>query len=389
LEEYLLEKPGRRKEIVHNQKDRSIHIKSYDDNDRQEWNNFVLDCKSSTFFHMLEWKNIIEDNIGHKAHYMMALQGDKITGILPLFETKNRLFGHSLVSMPCVVYGGVCAVNKEAEKALYQSAATLGEIMGVDYIEMKNQFSPLSQFSCLSNVGSNPPRMMAVQDRVNMQDWITKDLYATFEREIYPDTDANFIAIPRKQRRMIRKGINNGLISKIGRMEHIDTFYDLFSRNLQNHGTPVFSLKYLKSIIDTFPKAFILSVWKDRKIVAAVMTFVFKERLIPYYSGALKEYNQLAVNDFMYWDLMRYGSDNGYKLFDFGRSKRNTGSYDFKRHWGFNPETLPFLYYLVTKNKMPEVNPSNPRYSLIINTWKRLPLSFTKWLGPKINRMIP
>ncbi len=374
---------------VHNQKSGSIHIKSYAEKDRQEWNNFVLDCSNSTFFHMIEWKDVIENNFGHKAHYMMALQGEKITGILPLFEIKNRLFGHSLVSMPCVVYGGVCAMNKEAEKALYQSAAALGEIMGVDYIEMRNQFAPLSQFSCFSNIESNDAHKTAGHNRADMQDWMTKDLYATFEREIYPDTDANFKAIPRKQRRMIRKGINDGLISKIGRMEHIDTFYDLFSRNLQNHGTPVFSLDFLNGIMDTFPQTFILSVWKDGKIVAAVMTFVFKERLIPYYSGALKEYNQHAVNDFMYWDLMRYGSENGYNIFDFGRSKKNTGPYDFKRHWGFNPVTLPFLYYLVTKKKMPEVNPSNPRYSFIINIWKRLPLSFTKWLGPKINRKIP
>ncbi|MCK5506200.1 MAG: GNAT family N-acetyltransferase, partial [Thermodesulfovibrionia bacterium] len=146
---------------------------------------------------------------------------------------------------------------------------------------------------------------------------------------------------------------------------------------------------FFKGIMDTFPDTFILSVWKGNIMVAAVMTFVFKDRVIPYYSGALREYHRHAVNDFLYWELMRYGCENGYRVFDFGRSKRDTGSYDFKRHWGFTPVTLPFLYNLVNSKEMPEVNPANPKYIAMINIWRKLPLSVTKWLGPKINRKIP
>lgn len=369
--------------------DNSIHIESYSEKQRAVWNDFALSCEQSTFFHLIEWKELIETNFGHRAHYIMAFRNGKAAGILPLFEIKNMLFGHSLVSMPCVVYGGVCASDQETESALYRSAATLGRLMGVDYVEMRNQFRPLKGFSCLADNDHGMTDGFHSSYENDSGDWITKDLYVTFEKGIYPDNESNYKAIPRKQRRMIRQGMKAGLESKTGGKEFMEEFYDLYARNLKNHGTPVFSYDFFKGIMDIFPDTFILSVWKKNVMVAAVMTFVFKERIIPYYSGALREYQRYAVNDFLYWELMKYGCDNGYRVFDFGRSKRDTGSYDFKRHWGFTPETLPFLYNLVKSKEMPEVNPSNPKYTAMIKIWRKLPLSVTKWLGPKINRKIP
>jgi FemAB-related protein (PEP-CTERM system-associated) len=257
--------------------DNTIHIDSYSENKRSAWNNFVLNCDQSTFFHLIEWKELIEKNFGHKSHYIMAFQNDKVSGILPLFEIKNILFGHSLISMPCVVYGGVCAGDGETENALYRSAATLGRLMGVDYVEMRNRFS------CLSDTNYSMTDRVDSSYENNSGDWITKDLYVTFEKEIYPDNESNLKAIPRKQRRMIRQGIKAGLESKIGGKEFMEGFYDLYARNLKNHGTPVFSCNFFKGIMDTFPDTFILSVWKGNVMVAAVMTFVFKDRVIPSY----------------------------------------------------------------------------------------------------------
>jgi FemAB-related protein (PEP-CTERM system-associated) len=261
--------------------------------------------------------------------------------------------------------------------------------MGVDYVEMRNQFQPLGRFSCLSDTIRGNTGDVHNFHEIGSGEWIAKDLYVTFEKEIYPDNESNFKAVPRKQRRMIRQGMKAGLESKIGGKEFMEEFYDLYARNLKNHGTPVFSYNFFKDIMDIFPDTFILSVWKKNVMVAAVMTFIFKDRVVPYYSGALKEYHRYAVNDFLYWELMRYGCENGYRVFDFGRSKRDTGSYHFKRHWGFTPVTLPFLYYLVNSKEMPEVNPTNSKYKAVINIWRKLPLSVTKWLGPKINRKIP
>ena len=347
-----------------------IQIKSYYDSDKQVWDDFILNNGNSSFFHLIGWKDIIEQTFGHKSHYIMALSENQVKGVLPLFELKNRLFGHALVSIPFVVYGGVCAADKNTESMLLKSASILGRLTGVDYVELRNEFDSLPVKS----------------DR---QNWLTKNLYTTFQREIYPDIESNFNAIPRKQRRMIKQGSKAGLISKIGGGEYLSDFYRVYAINKKNLGTPVFPIKYFENIMKIFPQTFILSVWKDNIMVAAVMTFIFKDRLMPYFSGALKEYFRYAANDFMYWELMRYGCEKGYKLFDFGRSKKGTGSYDFKRHWGFEPKDLPYTYYLVAMKDMPNISPVNPKYSAMVNIWKKLPLFVANWLGPKIVRNIP
>ena len=347
-----------------------IQIKSYCDSDKQVWDDFIFNNGNSSFFHLIGWKDIIEQTFGHKSHYIMALSENQVKGVLPLFELKNRLFGHALVSIPFVVYGGACATDKNTESMLLKSASVLGRLIGVDYVELRNEFDVLPVES----------------DR---QNWLTKNLYATFQREIYPDIESNFNAIPRKQRRMIKQGSKAGLISKIGGGEYLSDFYRVYAINKKNLGTPVFPIKYFENIMKIFPQTFILSVWKDNIMVAAVMTFIFKDRLMPYFSGALKEYFRYAANDFMYWELMRYGCEKGYKLFDFGRSKKGTGSYDFKRHWGFEPKDLPYTYYLVAMKDMPNISPVNPKYSAMVNIWKKLPLFVANWLGPKIVRNIP
>lgn len=350
-----------------------VHIKAYCEDDRDIWDRFVLDNMNSSFFHLSDWKDIVEQSFRHKAHYIMAFQEEKLSGVLPLTEVKSRLFGHALVSVPFGVYGGICSLNSKTDRALSNSAAILGKLIGVDYVELRNEF-----------ILSGLPK-----DSADSPNWQTKDMYVTFKRELYPDVDENFQAIPGKQRRMIRQGIKSGLISKIGYQEHVKDFYNIYARSVKALGTPVFPFCYFLNIMDTFPQTFILSVWKDNKMVAGVMTFIFKDSLMPYYGGALKKYYKYAVNDFMYWELMKYGCENKFRVFDFGRSKKGTGAYEFKRHWGFEPMALPYACCLIGKKQMPNVSPANKKYSTMISIWKKMPLFLTNWLGPKLVRGIP
>jgi FemAB-related protein (PEP-CTERM system-associated) len=133
----------------------------------------------------------------------------------------------------------------------------------------------------------------------------------------------------------------------------------------------------------------ILAVFHEGNMVAGVMAFFFRDQIIPYYGGALQDAFQYAANDFMYWKLLCYGAEHGYKVFDFGRSKVDTGPYHFKRHWGFEPTPLPYQYYLVNQKAVPDLSPRNPKFSLAIQAWKRMPLGLSQWLGPKIVRFFP
>ena len=132
-----------------------------------------------------------------------------------------------------------------------------------------------------------------------------------------------------------------------------------------------------------------LTVWQGQTAVAGVMSFFFKDQVLPYYAGSRIEHRHVAPNDFMYWQLMRIAAERGVRVFDFGRSKRDTGAFDFKVHWGFEPQPMPYVYYVPDGGPLPQINTANPSYRRRIEVWKRLPFWLTKRLGPRIIRAIP
>ena len=118
------------------------------------------------------------------------------------------------------------------------------------------------------------------------------------------------------------------------------------------------------------------------------MNFYFRDEVLPYYGGGTEQARSLAANDFMYWEVMRRACLRGCRLFDFGRSKIGTGSYNFKRYWGFEPTPLAYAFLPIRSLKIPENNPLNPKFRPFIAAWRHLPLPVTKWLGPAIVRSI-
>ena len=130
----------------------------------------------------------------------------------------------------------------------------------------------------------------------------------------------------------------------------------------------------------------IFSVHWRGKLVSAVWTLFYKDEVVPYFGGSLREYNRLAVNNFMYWMLMKYGCEHGYKIFDFGRSKRGTGSFDFKKRWGMTMSDLSYQYALIRQKTMPDTSPLNPKFSFGIRVWRRLPLKMTQLIGPMVSK---
>jgi len=292
-------------------------------------------------------------------------EGDKILAVLPLFLAKKILRGKALISVPFGVYGGVCGIDENAERMLIEKAQQHAEELGADFLELRHTEE---------NSFSLP----------------TKDLYVTFRRQIFPSDEENLKAVPRKQRRMIRQGINHNFKSQMGGGEYLNKFYHIYTQSLRNLGTPAFPFSFFSKIIDEFgERCKILSVWSEREVVAGVLTFFYKNQVMPYYGGALPGYFKFGVNDFMYWELMSYGCKKGYQIFDFGRSKRETGAFKFKEHWGFDPTPLRYQYFLPKGGKLPDLSPANPKIQPLIKMWKRFPLPLANFLGPRIVRYFP
>jgi FemAB-related protein (PEP-CTERM system-associated) len=216
--------------------------------------------------------------------------------------------------------------------------------------------------------------------------WLTRsDLYVTFRKLIEADHDKNLKSVPRKQRAMVRKGMQNGLHSIV----HQDArqLHGIYAESVRNLGTPVFSRRYFALLTETFgADCDIVTVLDDDNPIAAVMNFYFRDEVLPYYGGGTAFARQRAGNDFMYWEVMRRAADRGCRLFDFGRSKLGTGAFDFKKNWGFEPRHLCYRYKLAPGASIPDHNPLNPKYRYFIAGWKRLPLPIANAIGPSIVR---
>lgn len=329
---------------------------------RSRWDDFVEECSDATFFHKSGWKYVIEKAFGHRTYFFYAEKNGRIEGVLPLGHVFSRIFGNALISTPFCVYGGVAAKNNEVRAALEQAAERLAVELNVDYLELRN----IEQTS---------------------SDWPVKELYVTFRKKIDPDPEINMKAIPRKQRAMVRKGIKAGLCSEID--ESIDRFYSIYAMSVRNHGTPVFSKRYFKLLKEVFAdECEILTVNNSGKSICSVMSFYFKDEVLPYYGGGIPDARRLKGFDFMYWNLMKNASERGIRIFDYGRSKLGTGQYSFKKNWGFEPTPLHYRYRLVRVKSVPDINPLNPKYQLFIKAWQKLPMPVANFIGPMISRSL-
>lgn len=341
----------------------ALVIKRLDATNQQAWDAYVQSAADATFFHRAGWKTVLERAFRHKTHFLYAEDAGTIVGVLPLAQVKSSLFGHSLASLPFCVYGGIVADNEQAATLLREEACRLAEALKVDALELRN-------------------------DRPSNAGWPVKELYFTFKKAIEPDDDANLMAIPNRQRAMIRKGIKEGLQSEWD--QESDRLYRVYAESVRNLGTPVFSARYLRILREVFgDDCSVLMITHEGRDVAGVMSFYFRNEVLPYYGGSTAMARTIkGVNHFMYWELMRRSREQGFQIFDFGRSKAETGPYSFKKNFGFEPQALPYEYHLVKSDAVPDLNPLNPKYRLMVNTWSKLPLPVANFIGPFLARSL-
>ena len=325
------------------------------------WDQFVLQCPAASFFHRAGWQKIIREVFRHEPYFLFAVKNGEFQGVLALGHVNSWLFGNSLVGLPFAVYGGVAAVTDEAATALEAEAQLIAQRLGVDHLELRN-----------------------IEQR--HADWPTQDLYVTFRKEILAEEEANMLAIPRTQRAMVRKGIKNGLTTRVER--DVEQFFALYADNVHRHGTPAMPKRYFQALMTEFGKdcEVLTVVSPDGRALSSVMSFYFRDEVLPYYAGDDEAARDLAANDFKYWELLRRACARHLKIFDYGRSKKGTGSYAFKKNWGFEPQQLNYNYRLYRSDAIPQNNPSNAKYKLLIATWRRMPIGLANWLGPFIVR---
>lgn len=327
----------------------------------QAWDAFVLAHPQATFFHRAGWQRILSQVLRHDCHFLYAEAQGSVQGVLPLAHVRSWLFGNALVGLPFAVYGGAVAASAEVARSLEAAAQSLARQLGVQHLELRHVVR-------------------------RHRDWPMQELYVTFRKVLQPDDELRLQAIPRKQRAMVRKGQKGRLHSQVD----ADTvrFFALYANTMRRHGTPALPRHYFQALQAEFgPDCEVLTVQApDGQPVSSVLSFYFRDEVLPYYAGDVPRARDLAANDYKYWALMCHASRRGAAVFDFGRSKQGTGSYAFKKNWGFSAEPLHYEYQLYLRNTVPQNNPSNRRWKPLITVWRYLPQSLVNWMGPHLVR---
>jgi len=329
------------------------------------WDDFVRSQPAARGPHLSGWKKVIEESFGHTCTYLMATENNVLYGILPLVHVRSRLFGSFLISVPFLNYGGIVAERAAARASLFDFARDLAVKRHAAYVELRHEAPQLE----------NVPTK---QHKVSMFLGLPEEPEKLWN-EFKP-----------KLRSQIRKPMKEGLAVRIGREEELAHFYEVFSVNMRDLGTPVYSRNFFAQILKHFPEsAWIGSILLNEQPIAAGFVFGFRETLEIPWASSLRQYNHLAANMLLYWSILEFAIKKGYRRFDFGRCTPGENTFKFKAQWGAQPVPLHWQYWLADGNTLPELAPTNSKYQLAIKAWQKLPLFITRLVGPAIIRNIP
>jgi serine/alanine adding enzyme len=342
-----------------------IEITINSENSRAAWDKFVDNSFSSAISHLWGWKNVMEKGLGHRPIYLMARDGERVVGILPLALVRTWWNARYLISLPWIDYGGICADNVEIIQSLNSRAAEIARENKAAFVEHRTLYS----------YNLNLPLR---QDKV------------TFRLNLNPDFNVLWNGFDAKLRNQIRKAEKSCLTTELGGLDLLPHFYKIFQWKMHDLGTPVWGYKFFETILKEFPDAArIILVKYENKAIGGGLVLSFKKMLYVPSASSYNEYLKLCPNHALYWNVIKMGCEQGYEQFDFGRSTWNAATFNFKKQWAGEPIQLNWQYVLVGQNELPSINPDNPKYKLFINAWRKLPLSVANYLGPKVIRNFP
>jgi FemAB-related protein (PEP-CTERM system-associated) len=330
------------------------------------WRHFVDSNPKATYYHLLGWRDVFNRTFGYPSYYSMAVDdGGVVQGILPMFLMPDILQRKYLVSNPFSNFAGLCANSLEAEQSLVEHAKKIAHETRARYIELRQLGEPLSV------------------------DLPAKESFVTLMLNLPTDADDIWQALKSRNRGKVRKAEKNGLQVDFG-MQYLEDFHVVYSENLRYLGTPIFPLRMFRTITEVFKDQVELLVLKlNDEVVSGMFLFKCKNMLSEPWVASRRKYNRIYVNNYLYWQAIKYGCQNGFELFDFGRSTADTGTYDFKLQWGARPVQLYYQYHLNTASEIPVVDAKNNRYQTLIDIWKKMPLALTNFIGPRVVQYLP
>jgi FemAB-related protein (PEP-CTERM system-associated) len=343
----------------------ALQVRLLDQREYGKWDAFVNAHPHGSPFHLVAWKKTIEDAFHYRPQYVVAEDSGDLRAVLPLFLIQNRVMGRVLLSSPFAVYGGILAESPESREAVKAYVMDLAARLDVQYVELRNGF----------------PEQCAGFERISR--------YVTFTQQTaISDEEQLLAALPKKTRNMVRKSLKFAYSTRF--TNDVGAFYDLMARNYRRLGTPIFPRSYFASLLENFgSQVDLCEILLDGKVAAASINFLYRSQMHTYYAASDQTLLHASPNNFMYFDYLLWAARNGYERFDFGRSKLDTGTFEFKRHWLTEMRELPYEILLVKRKDLPNFSPKNPKFELALKIWRRIPLPLTRLAGPRLVRLFP
>ncbi len=327
---------------------------------------YVREHPQASAYHDPAWLGVIARSFGHDTQCLAAETADGLVGVLPLVFFNSRLFGRFAVSLPFVNYGGVVADDDRAARALLEAAIVETKKRGGTHLELRHHGRQL--FSHLA----------------------VKRHKVAMTLRLEASSEAQWAALDKKLRNQVRKAEKSGLRAEHGGLELLDDFYRVFARNMRDLGTPVYSRRFFREVLTAFPDhARVFCVRLGSEVVAASLTYGRGRTIEVPWASAIREFNPLCANVYLYWQMLSFAVENRFGTVDFGRSTPGEGTFLFKKQWGAAPEELVWEYWTAAGRPLPDLNPANPKFDMAIRAWQRLPVSIATALGPLVVRHIP
>lgn len=363
----------------------TVRIELLEKNKEVLWDEYVLNNPQGTPYHLSGWWRAVGRAYGHRSYCLIALRDSvdsseeahtEVAGVLPLIHLKHPLFGNSLISLPFCDIGGVIADDAVAETELLRRAVQLARELRSRVIELRH----VSSHPCLSEEeglsGDGQVRVMTRQHKVRML------------RELMPSSEDLMRSFKAKLRSQIRRPVKDGLSAVVGEIDLLDDFYDVFARNMRDLGSPVHSKRFIEAVFDELSeRSKFVIVYHQERPLACSMVIGCGDTLENPWASALHQYSRMSPNMLLYWTMLEYACNSGYRYFDFGRSSPGEGTYRFKEQWGAQPSSLHWNYVTTDGSFVPGGEEGSGR-QIAVACWKRLPVPLTRFLGPPIRKHI-
>jgi len=341
-----------------------IEVRQLENGEQKAWDDYVYRCPESSHCHLSGWRRVIARSYGHRSHYLWAYESGELKGVLPLIAMRNFFFRRSLVSLPFFDDGGICADSEEVKRRLSQEALQLYQHYKADFLDLRHRYANNLDFPRAGE------KIMMILNLTGNSD------------ELWKGFDA-------KLRNQIRKASKSGLTASWSGKERGADFYEVFAANMRDLGSPVHSRQFFEAMLDEFSdSAKLMLVRKGNRVIGGAVCLFFKDSMVVPWASSLREYFALCPNNLLYWEMIRWGAENGYQRFDFGRSSPDSGTYRFKKQWSTKEEPLHWQCVSRKAGETAILHGDSEKYRWIIRVWSHLPLSFTKFVGPLVRGQV-